>query len=63
MVLLVEPFVERLRLRIEFGGKRVDRIREGVHVRTIARLMVFIARQDKLLKLIEQIDLVFHLSW
>ena len=61
MILLVEPFVECLGLRIELGGKRVDRIREGIHVRTVARLMVFITRQDKLLKLVKKIDLIFHI--
>ena len=62
MVLLVEAFVERLGLRFELGGKRVDRIREDVHVRPVARLMVFITRQDELLKLVKKIDLIFHIS-
>ena len=55
MILLVEPFVERLGLRIEFGGERINRIREGVHVRAVARLMVFITRQDELLKLVKNL--------
>ena len=60
MVLLVETLVKGLRLRIELFHKRIDGIRKRIHVGPVSGMVVFVTRQDKLLKLVQQIDLVFH---
>lgn len=60
MILLVEPLIEGLDLRIKPFDEGVYGIRQGIHVGSIPHLVVFIARQDKFLKLVQQVYLVLH---
>ena len=55
MVLLVEPLVQGLELEIKPIHECIDRVVEGIEVRTVACMMVFITRQHEFLKLAKQI--------
>ena len=40
--------------------ERVDGVVERVEVRAVSRVVVLVAREDELLELAEEVDLVFH---